>query len=50
MIGSYFVAQEVRVKRPRRKAKGTPAAPPEPEDGEAVVVVDEESPVETPSR
>jgi high-affinity iron transporter len=26
VIGSYFVAQEVRVKRPRRKATGTPAA------------------------
>jgi high-affinity iron transporter len=25
VIGSYFVAQEVRVKRPRRKATGTPA-------------------------
>ena len=26
VIGSYFVAQEVRVKRPRRKAKAAPAA------------------------
>ena len=25
MIGSYFVAQEVRVKRPRRKAAAAPA-------------------------
>ena len=25
VIGSYFVAQEVRVKRPRRKATGVPA-------------------------
>ena len=31
VIGSYFVAQEVRVKRPRRKAVRRPALPePEP--------------------
>ena len=30
VIGSYFLAQEVKVKRPQRKVRGRPAGDPEP--------------------
>jgi high-affinity iron transporter len=52
VIGSYFVAQEVRVKRPRRKATtpGAPAREPEPSGEDLAAAVDGEPRVRTPSR
>jgi high-affinity iron transporter len=55
VIGSYFVAQEVRVKRPRRKAKVAPAAPngdgAEPTGEEQAAAVAGDRPrVRTPTR
>jgi high-affinity iron transporter len=50
VIGSYFVAQEVRVKRPRRNAKVAPtAASAEPTGDDLAAAVDEAPPVRTPS-
>ncbi|MEA2179685.1 MAG: high-affinity iron transporter, partial [Solirubrobacteraceae bacterium] len=58
VIGSYYVAQEVRVKRPRRKAKGAPAAAPANGNGVAAeagpddiaAAVEDGAPVESSPR
>jgi len=46
VLGSYFLAQEVRVKRPRRRARAKLAMPAAPGKRESEVVA-EEPPVET---